>query len=302
MDAGETKRRTPRIGGNWRYFALFRLLQISPSYWLAHEEATSGVSPQSLPAQFELVRHTYALFGPLWEVPFWEWWAQRGQQAFGQTEPKVPVVFGQTAAGAVPANQRDQLGHALLSHLSMSDLPPTLLLAIPLGGSKAAILSAVERLLDTGRAELDRTARYQVIADKTRRETVNAAIRTVQTRAHFQKPLYVIGNRAVIADYLKTDDDRASGYGDERRTMAMVVSRQIKRAHIWAENAARGRFPSLEPPANDKDWPAFQFDELEARLDAYARTSLAALERIPMENRTSEPRYAGRNWTVRWNP
>ena len=133
-----------------------------------------------------------------------------------------------------------------------------------------------------------------------RRETVNHAIRTVQTRAHFRKPLYVVGNRAVVADYLKTDDDKASGYGDERRTMAMVVSRQIKRAHLWAENAARGRFPCLTPPAADNDWPPFQFDQLEERLAAYAESSLAALELIPPEKRTSEPRYAGRNWTTRW--
>ncbi len=294
-----TKRRIPRIGGNWRYFALFRLLQLSPSYWLAHEEAISGVSPQSrLPTEFELVRQTYGLFGPLWEIPFWEWWVQRGQGAFGLVDPAKPVVLAQTHGQGL--TEAAGLSRKVLEHFSAADQPPSLLLAVPLSGSKAAILAEFERLLDNGRANLNNAARYQIITDKTRRETVNAAIRTVQAKAHFGGPLYVAGNRAVIAEYVRTDDSKASGYGDERRIMAMVTSRQLKRAHIWSENAARGRFPSSQPPASDKDWPPFDFQELEPRLAAYAHSSLAALERIPLAQRTNEERYAGRNWTIRW--
>lgn len=300
-DTDAPKRRIPRIGGNWRYFALFRLLQLSPSYWLAHEEAISGVSPQSgEPMEFDLVRRTYRLFGPIWEIPFWEWWRTRGERAFGLTGGLGVTALGETTGTPPTEPERGSIGNSLSAYLCAPSVPASLLLAIPLVGTKKQLLEEIEHLLAVGLAKAASGVGYRIVADKTRRETVNAAIRTVQTKAHFGGPLYVVGNRAVIADYLRTDDSRDSGYGDERRTMAMVTSRQLKRAHIWSENAARGRFPSQVPPDKDGDWPAFDFVGLKSRLDAYAESSLAALALIPEEQRTNEARYAGRNWTVRW--
>lgn len=60
----------PGVDPLWHYFALFRLLQLSQSYWLAHQHV-SGLSPETeRPAQFEKVLHTYGLFGSVWEFRF----------------------------------------------------------------------------------------------------------------------------------------------------------------------------------------------------------------------------------------
>lgn len=246
------------------------------------------------------MRQTYRLLGPLWEIPFWEWWRTRGEQAFGLSGGPGVVSLGATSGAPPTEADRSSITDSLNSYLSEPTVPPSLLLAIPLGRTKKQLLEDVEQLLAAGLAKATSATGYTILVDKTRRETVNAAIRTVQAKAHFGGPLYLAGNRAVIADYVRTDDSRDSGYGDERRIMAMMTSRQLKRAHIWSENAARGRFPSQALPVKNGDWPAFDFVGLKSRLDAYAENSLAALALIPEEQRTNEARYAGRNWTVRW--
>jgi hypothetical protein len=295
---------------SWHYFAFFRLLQLSPSYWLAHQAEIEGSPPQTwAPAEFAAVRKNYSVFGPVWEIPFWEWWFERAQFAFGIEHTPTVQVLGQTAEairpdasmlGALSTAVADYFGQDIL----LDALPATLLLAIPLNAGKTEVLKQIESLLErsTPVNYMQAAARFRMLKTKTRRTTMNAAIRTVQARAHFgDKPLYFVGNRSKVSPALETPEDQTSGdHAEKRREMAFVTSRHIRRAWIWSENAARGRFPDPKAPADDGEWPRFDFGEIKVRLAKYEKISSEAYEQIPEAKRTSEKRYQGRNRTIRY--
>ena len=295
---------------SWHYFAFFRLLQLSPSYWLAHQAEIEGSPPQTwAPAEFVAVRKTYGVFGAVWETPFWEWWFERAQFAFGiEHEPTVQVL-GQTAEGIRPdSGTLSALSTAITDYFGqdilLDALPATLLLAIPLNAGKAEVLKQIESLLDHSAPVnyMQAAAQFRILKTKTRRLTMNAAIRTVQARAHFgDKPLYVVGNRSKVSPEWETPEDQTGGeHAGKRREMAFLTSRHIRRAWIWSENAARGRFPDPTPPQDDALWPRFDYEALKVRLAMYERASSEAYEQMPEAKRTSEKRYQGRNRTIRY--
>lgn len=167
---------------------------------------------------------------------------------------------------------------------------------MPLIGTRTSILKQVEDILRQHQrvwSEVEPTAAYQVIKDKTHRETMNAAIRVVQARAHFDAPLHTVGERSMLAP--------KEWEAIDPKALSELTSRHIRRAHVWAENAARGKFPSQDKLLKDENYPKFDFrGGLGDRLAAYVRVSEAAIAAIPEEQRTSEHRYAGRNRTIAW--
>lgn len=282
------------IEPHWQYFALFRLLQLSESYWLAHREVNAGLTTkEQRPSDFAAVRRTYKLFGDVWATPFWTWWNSGAYEAFGRIETAGPVrLLGQlkdatlATSGEKPREKKtDLLGDAAL------------IVAIPIGMSRREMHAQIDELLDS---QTEPRAAYPIVPTKTRRATLNMAIRIVQARAHFPTS-YVAGNRSRIARMLETDDDPKSGYSAKRQEMTEYASKLSRRAFLWAENAARGSFPSLERPKPHEFWPAFDYEGLKRRLSTYVTESTDALSAIPEQDRTSEKRYAGRNRTIRWD-
>ena len=51
--------------------------------------------------------------------------------------------------------------------------------------------------------------------------------------------------------------------------MEIVTARHLQRAYIIAENAARGRFPCLEPLLEDPARPVFDYPQIGQQLREY---------------------------------
>lgn len=296
-----------RVEADWLYFDFFRLLQISPSYWHEHLRRRSPQLEQ-VESPPEAVRNTYERFGPVWELPFWTWWLEKAQFQFGSSyTPQVNLLgvtqeeqkVGTSDARALGDSVKDYFGQDFLAQ----GLPATALLAVPLKGSRKDILSQVNRILDEQwklGTLLETTSPFKMQKNNIRRETVRMAIRVTHARAAFHdRPLYVAGKRAGIKGY-DVDEAVTRGYDDDRRELSMITSRHLLRGYHLAEQAARGKFPSMDAPPTNANWPSIDYAELGPRLDLYARVSQAALDRIPLDERTSEWRYAGRNRTIKY--
>ena len=96
--------------------------------------------------------------------------------------------------------------------------------------------------------------------------------RTVlRTRAaHPDEYLFVIGNMAEVSPINETDpSEKRAHVLDKRRTMEIMTSRHLHRAYTLAENAARGRFPTLDPLPDDPARPKFDFKILLQDLEEH---------------------------------
>lgn len=260
------------IEADWRYRYFFQFLQISPSYELARLHSAGRLDPKSpLPRDFALVQQTFAAFGSLREIDFWDWWLQRAQFQFGTRRDPLPSVIKAVGANKpLSAEGLAEAQHALKEYLEIDwpqdGFPATLILAIPVSGSLRRDFTRIKELLakhSSSNAELLTDARYQVIRDKTREATLSTAMRVLRARAALPKhPLYKIGNRAKIQSQYETDENEKLRNSEQRRLMEILVSRHLHRAYLFAENAARGKFPSLARLPEDHGRPRFDWVEL----------------------------------------
>lgn len=114
----------------------------------------------------------------------------------------------------------------------------------------------------------------KLIDNKTRERTLVMAMRVLLAKLSAPKAkLYQIGNGTKIAPHYWTDETRrrSDGQDGQRRMMEIVTARQLNRAYLFAENAARGRFPSLEPLAPDPARPEFDYAKLRKQLQDYLK-------------------------------
>lgn len=285
---------------DWRYFAFFRLLQISPSYWLAHQ-LTQGITPARLPADFELVFNTYRMFEEVWSRPYWDWWFDIGQYRFGSDRPTTVRQLAATDRDVMLAGEPlRELADNVTDHygrvLRRLGLPATVLLSIPVDQKKDVILRQVGYLIDVARAKQGASqsnASFPMLRNKVRDKTVDKAIRAVQARAEYptrDTTLFALGVRAKLSSaYVKRG---------KKEAMSQLVSRQLLYAYRLAENAARGRFPSMDKLPEDPNRPVFDYYLLQEQQRAYAKLSWLALQEIPVELRTNEASFAGPNRTI----
>lgn len=257
---------------DWRYPYFFDFLQISPSYRTAHLLSTKLVTRTSLrgklPPDFEQVMETYKVFGDVWHNDWWGWWVKTAQHAFGVRNPPKAHKLGEFQPRQMADNLVQDL-QAAVEQYAVADrlvegLPAALILALPLEGRRSEIMKSLGKIVDEGlkcRVKRDTSARYSVLVNKVRRQTLDDARRIARARAALPtKPLYVIGNRAKVASqYVTPDSGKLLKADNRRKLMAIVTSRQLNRALIFSENAARGKFPSLDPV------DAMDFDVMELR-------------------------------------
>jgi hypothetical protein len=133
-------------------------------------------------------------------------------------------------------------------------LPATVLVAVPLHGDQKALQRELSKLLDEATNTLGEDipiTPFQFERNKIRSLTLTTAMRVLRARAALpDKRLFVVGNRAKVSlsnvtEEKATRKDRS--IADARRSMEILTSRWLHRGYLLAENAARGRFPSLEP-------------------------------------------------------
>lgn len=277
------RRHERAIGADWRYSQFFNFLQVSPSYRLARLLKTGVLKRKSvdLPRDFDLVEQTYSAFGDVSRTYFWEWWIATAQFQFGvnvKSEPKVLLRMGRR--DSVDDDHLQAVQAAAADWLEV-DRPAQgkaafVIAALPIVNDKATMQRMVRMLLKAASEAFEQptaVAPFRLIRNKLRKQTVDNARKIVRARAALPSArLFVIGNRAKVSRaHLATEGVPRSADRHMRRLNEIMTSRQLNRAYLLAENAARGKFPSLDPLAPDIRRPKFDFKVLNSEYKSYLR-------------------------------
>lgn len=273
------KRYQLHVKADWRYFQFFSFLQISPSYRLAHQLAIGEVKrgDVKLAEDFDEVEKTYKAFGAVWEVEFWMWWIKRAQYQFGiSVTPAVHQIAsvdgGSEVTDSAVSKAYEELEQYLRADRLVEGKPASIVIGVPLHGDRKQIIKQFTKMLDSVYEPATHqrgTAPYQVTRNKIREKTLKDAMKVLRARAALSnKPLFVIGNKSKIAPAYETDENKRLRNDDRRRLMEILTSRHLHRAYLFAEHAARGNFPSLDPLA-DHAHPAFDYVVLKRQFKAY---------------------------------
>lgn len=272
-----------KLPNDRRYPHFFEFLQASPSYELARLASIGKLEPTApLPRDFDDVMKTFEAFGDTRQTEYAIWWLKRAQFQFGmQDEPAISVIM---SAGLRVNLQSEEIqtGQSKLDRYCKvvrpdEGLPASVVLAIPLEGDRRNILKRVGEAIDQfhdAKAHEASSAPYKIIRDKTRKSTVVAAMRALNVRRILPRAhLFVIGNKSRLHRAYETDETQRRNVDtrDKRRNMEIAISRHLKRAYLFAENAARGKFPSLAALPSDPNRPLFEPQKLNRELKAMMR-------------------------------
>lgn len=258
---------------DWRHQEFFDYLQISPSYRLAHLISTGKVKQSEIhthiPKDFSQVKKVHKAFGDVWLTNFWDWWIEKAQYQFGtKIVPCIhPIAFvnaGIELNEKVLVNAQSALEQYLMSDRSVEGKPASVVLAIPLHQNRKTVMKQFSDALDSAYEKNKNsisTAKYEVIKNKIHQKTLRDAMRIVRAKAALpNKPLYVLGSKVDPKNrYAMKEGQRTLKGDNSKQIMAIVTSRRLNRALTFAENAARGKFPSSD------DVECIEFDILEIR-------------------------------------
>lgn len=294
------------MGSKWRYMEFFNFLQISPSYRLAHLVATGEIDRNSaiLPNDFDLLEKTYAAFGDVNRTYFWEWWITTAQYEFRESFPPTPrtilkLDLEQDAADEVISGAQAALADYVNVDRMAQGSSATLIIALPLHADRKSMLQNLNKLLDQAYAEGDRSiaiARWEIIRNKMRKSMIYKARQVLRSRASYpDEPLASIGERTRVSPKNASESHgKGKGASDARRLLQILTSRHLNRAYVLAENAARGRFPSLDPLPEDNGRPQFDYKGLNREIAAHGRWLEGELDRLSEINERQEARRLAR--------
>lgn len=257
---------------DWRYPQFYDWLQVSPSYRLAHLIATNKLNPAelSLPSDFDKVRATYEAFGDVYQTYFGEWWFKTAQYRFGApVNLSAKIISGVGSGQTIDSKTFDHIKSALDEYLHVDRIqqakPSTLLIALPLSGSKNQIIQSLTKIIEEqfdDRVSKHKVTNWRLVQNKIRENTLTIAMRVFVKRCEKpDAPLYVIGNKSRFSPHNITDSStrNRAQIADLRRNMETLTSRHLHRAYLLAENAARGKFPSLDALPEDNNRPKFDY-------------------------------------------
>jgi len=261
---------------DWRYKALYEFLQVSPSYWAAHEFARGSQPDVRTPTDFDLVRATYDRLGSVWQTSFHDWWFNTAQFQFQRiAPPNINVVGHLDYREPLEKERVDQwnirLHRALVEQRDIEGMPATVVLAVPLYGSAKDIQRAVADALKPYEIPLTQSGQYRLVKSKARQSAVVKCLQVVRARA--AKPSEPIWALAGRINMNATRSQR--GTLDDKHVLSAHMSRYTKRAYVFAENAARGSFPDETPLQGDLATQSFDF----ALLNRVYRQEVHSLER-----------------------
>ncbi len=255
---------------------MLEYLRLSPSYELARL-ARSGkltaAQKRLLPSDFGLVLKTYDEFGDLSEVSFADWWATTGISLYGSDyiKPQVRQIANIETNEEYEAGFANSLEHYFKTFRKHEGSGRALILAIPLGIPKRAILNEVSKMITkAGVAVPPKTQKPKRVltAKRLRSRPLFVGLHLLWLKA--QHPDWVnwrLGVAAKVspknADGLNINTKKASARtSDQRINMTILTSRALKKAQYIAENAARGRFPDSKPIP----LPEFNYDDIYKRM------------------------------------
>lgn len=213
-----------RVQARQEYF--FKYLQISPSYWLAHKKIAlkEKISKQDLPKDFPEVLELYKIVGDVFSHTFDSWWHRNGQNIFAarKESEQVWLTLDMTKTKEDLLEDFSQL----LDKLKQRQMRPNKNL-IYLQTNKIRLTSLFQRhLLVTERAAF--------IENKTNKQKLWSIGKAVGIGSKWTK-------------HVRLDSKRSLTNAPVRSYLSILVSKNLKDALILAENAARGKFPCLDP-------------------------------------------------------
>ncbi|CAN1487303.1 hypothetical protein MCEKH45_00091 [Methylophilaceae bacterium] len=269
---------------------MVEFLRLSPSYAFAREVALNGLNQARIEKQlfamhvsaetplsssakaallkdFELVQKTYAEFGDVLTIDFDNWWLERGADLFGFDYERPRII---KIAQLVKDEKHSSAPTALLNDYLKSDrikqgMPPSLILAVPLGVPKRTLMMELSKLIDKANVPAPpkaQKAKRTLTKQRLRSKPLFMFTKLLMFKAGSpSSPLWKLGLRANVSPKHSEDmslDSKVSTKNiDQRMNLTVLTSRALRKAKLIAENAARGQFPSTDARAlPDFDWDA----------------------------------------------
>jgi hypothetical protein len=253
---------------------LFTMLRISPSYELARKMSLGPLTKDEygqLPSDFDEVLRTFERFGDVQQAIFAEWWRYRAVKVL--TSPRQPTARFLELIGAGetdPARSLDAVKWHFDAERKEDGEPVSLLLSVPIGLERRAILDQVEQILDTWEAQATAkvparwgselfappprplNADWMSNSGAKRNRTRLRALDSLIVRAlhphldnwEVQCRLTPKDRAAIDASDAKRDGRKGPTVTADQRELESRLLRDIRSTKILVENAARGRFPS----------------------------------------------------------
>lgn len=278
---------------------MVEFLRISPSYELARQIRTksldkktqnklitqlyeaegkklSAVYKQTVINEFQSVLATYDEIGDVLTLSFEAWWQARGIYIYGTpfSKPKVAQIARIEKAEEFEPMFSKVYEYYLTKTRASEGNPISLVLGVPLGMPKAALLRQISKLIDGAKVPLlskSKRAGKALAAKRLRSEPLFIQLRILMAKAQYpDMQLWKVGLWAkVSAKHAKTLDLKESKKkfedADSKEHLAILTSRAFKKAKQVAENAARGSFPSSKPVR----LPNYDFDDIYQRLRSH---------------------------------
>ncbi len=232
-----------KVLGKHEYF--FKYLQISPSYWLAHKKLAlkENTPSRELPDDFKAVLALYKKVGDVFTNTFHEWWKLRGKDLFADSKPTNKVW-----------------------------------LSVDLSKSRDELLADYSKFLDALEAKnrsKQKSACLQLETNKIRLTSLRQRLHLVTERAQHienkikKETLWSIGKSSGIASkwtkHIRLDSKRTSKNTPVRNYLSILVSKNLKDALTIAENAARGKFPSLAQTESNLNFDYINIKVIQAK-------------------------------------
>lgn len=242
------------------YLFWMEYLAVSPSYELARRyRQGETIAPESLPADFDKVLAVYDDLGDVQRAVFVDWWREKGLKHFGfQSErPRIRRLGTLTETKADPAPLHRALDRYVSGKWVEEARQPTMLVAIPLGLTKAKLTRQLASLLDkvdaSQRQLKPAPPKYALYGKRQRVNTLVQYLRVLWMRSSMpDKELWRVGVSARVSPTYSRElaEDATPAVGEatyDRMMLTVMTSRAYQRAVLIAENAARGKFPTYEP-------------------------------------------------------
>lgn len=244
---------------DWRFQMLFEYLRISPSYTLASQCQNEKALAEALGDQAWAARvwNTYRDIGNVYGAMYRDWWLSNGLRLFGihTAKPKTQLIaklhHSETSDQQTSVNNLDAY---LTSAYQQQGQPDSILVSIPLGQKRMTIMRQLRKLLDEANKEpiYQPNALYPLEINKMRYRRLLAGLRLVYMQAaRPDEELWRVATRARISinhGTLNPNSDKKNAKDAEsRRMLTIMASRLMRDTLIIAENAAQGRFPTMDP-------------------------------------------------------
>lgn len=255
---------------------MLEYLRLSPSYELARKVRMGKITAAQkhlLPEDFDLVLKTYDEFGDLSTIKFADWWATTGIHLYGSDyiKPQVRQIANIEKDEEFEPGFSRSLEKYFKTFRQHEGNGPGLVLAIPLGMPKRAILKEVSIMINRTGVTVPpkaQKAKRSLTAKRLRSKPLFIGLNLLWAKA--QNPDWVNWRLGVAAKVspinavgLDISAKKASAKTvDQRYNMTVLTSRALKKAQYIAENAARGRFPDPKPIA----LPEFNYEDIYRRM------------------------------------